>query len=235
MDEFIRRLFHFARQRLSPGQRYGLGFTAALVLVALTFWGFLETVESWTEAEDFYRIDGLAASLADTIASPGLTTFFRVATFAGSAWVAVPLVLVAAWVVWRWSGPPPALFTLTTFGLGQALLYVLKLFFQRARPELQLVAAHGYSFPSGHSFTSALLYGVFMVLLWHARVRTRTRVAGTCALALLILLTGTSRVYLGVHYATDVVGGFLLALGWVAASAVLARFLLPPTPPKEAV
>lgn len=216
----------FVRDRLTPGQRYGLGLTLALVAAGLAFWGFLEIVESWTRNEDVYRVDGRAAGLAQTAFLTAVSVF-HVLTYAGSAWVTVPLVLAAAAGLWRRGDRPAVLLLVTAFGAGEGLLYGLKALFHRARPELQLVAEHGHSFPSGHSFTAALVYGLLAVLAWRWATTPATRVGLALACVALALLAGTSRIVLGVHYATDVLGGFVLAARWLAASLAVARFVAP--------
>ena len=223
----IQSTLSFVRDRLTPGQRYGLGLTVALLAAALAFWGFVEVIESWTRQEDIYRVDAWAAGLAHTVASPASTAFFRAVTFGGSAWVAIPLVLAVAVALWRRRDRRAVALVVTSFGAGEALLYGIKVFFQRARPELQLVAEHGYSFPSGHSFTAAVVFGLLAVLTWHRTRSVGLRVGGTVMLLLLIVLVGASRIYLGVHYATDVLGGFALAAGWLAAAVAIARFVAP--------
>lgn len=94
--------------------------------------------------------------------------------------------------------------------------YVLKILLRRERPELeQLMAAHGYSFPSGHSMIAAGFYGVIFVLLVQT-IKNRGGSGSLLALfgALFVLLIGYSRIYLGVHYPTDVVTGLLCGGIW---------------------
>lgn len=90
--------------------------------------------------------------------------------------------------------------------------YVVKEIVRRARPVTQYVASHGlhdYSFPSGHSTGSATVYGLLIVLVAASRLRYRKTII--TLLALLIFLVGLSRVYLGAHFPTDVLGAWLLA------------------------
>ncbi|GGG58283.1 phosphatase PAP2 family protein [Paenibacillus radicis (ex Gao et al. 2016)] len=104
--------------------------------------------------------------------------------------------------------------------VGSALLnVVLKAIFHRARPTLHRLAdATGYSFPSGHSMAAFALYGVLCFLLWkHARTaltRTLLIVGGIVMIAAI----GISRIYLGVHYPSDVIGGYLASGTWLAVT-----------------
>lgn len=91
---------------------------------------------------------------------------------------------------------------------------ILKFIIQRPRPtRLQhLIAENGYSFPSGHSMVSMAFYGL-LIYFAYTKTKNRKRRWTICILlAMLILAIGTSRIYLGVHYASDVVGGFALAI-----------------------
>jgi len=95
-----------------------------------------------------------------------------------------------------------------------ALMLALKGLFGRPRPSGEtLTAAYGYSFPSGHAMMSVALYG-FLILLLCAK-RHKHRKLWVTALLLLIFLIGISRVYLNVHYATDVLGGWFFGLVWL--------------------
>lgn len=110
-----------------------------------------------------------------------------------------------------------ALFVMVSIG-GVALVNVLlKTLFDRARPDLwqHLVTETSFSFPSGHSSASAALAFTVIVLLWNTKWRTVSLSIGV----LYIVTIGFSRMYLGVHFPTDILGGWLLAAGWVTLMA----------------
>lgn len=105
---------------------------------------------------------------------------------------------------------------------------LLKELVQRPRPEdINLVVETGFSFPSGHSMVAMAFFGLLVWLVWHYE-RDRTLQLACCAgFSLIILLIGISRIYLGVHYASDVLAGFCISLAWLAMyTSVAAPFLL---------
>jgi undecaprenyl-diphosphatase len=102
--------------------------------------------------------------------------------------------------------------------VGASLLNAsIKLAIARERPDLlePLVQEHGFSFPSGHSALGMVAYGILAVVIWRSRLRRPVRVAAVGALIALVLLIGVSRVWLGVHYPTDVVAG------WTAGAIIV--------------
>lgn len=100
---------------------------------------------------------------------------------------------------------------------------LLKSAFHRPRPQiLQLVHESGYGFPSGHAMLAVACYGFLIVLCLRFAKKAGRRVP-VCLLAVLVLLIGVSRVYLGVHYASDVVGGYLAGLSWLMLFILLSE------------
>lgn len=100
--------------------------------------------------------------------------------------------------------------------LAGLLITLLKSIYHRQRPAHELLITPGYSFPSGHAFSSVVIYGLLGYVVWQCFSRHRwQRVLIVIVVVLLVLATGFARVYLGVHYPSDVVGG------WIAGSAVL--------------
>ena len=95
-----------------------------------------------------------------------------------------------------------------------ALNYVLKIIFSRERPiDINIINETGYSFPSGHAMISLAIYGFFAYLLWKGNYKYKK--IGVILLILLIILIGISRIYLGVHYTSDVIAGFIISLSYL--------------------
>ena len=89
---------------------------------------------------------------------------------------------------------------------------LLKLIFMRDRPyDLMIITESGYSFPSGHAMASLGFYGFIIYLLWHFNITKRMKILFSIMLSILILLIGMSRIYLGVHYASDVLAGYMVS------------------------
>ncbi|MHB0884031.1 phosphatase PAP2 family protein [Paenibacillus sp. SEL1] len=125
---------------------------------------------------------------------------------------------------------------LSSFTAMWVLNTLIKEILQRERPSLQhLVEAGGYSFPSGHAMISMGFFGtIFAIWAIERKIRGRSLFL-PCALgALLILLIGLSRVYLGVHFPTDIVGGYIAGIIWLVFTVPViywqARMQLPSTP-----
>lgn len=101
-------------------------------------------------------------------------------------------------------------------GISTILNQVLKNIFQRPRPtEYRIINEAGYSFPSGHSMVSMAFYG-FLIYLIYKNVKNKYLKWGlTTLLSILIILIGLSRIYLGVHYTSDVIAGFLVSVSYL--------------------
>ncbi len=225
------------RARFRRGAWDGLGLTASLAAVGLAFWGFAEVTELWVGRDSLSALDAAGERLALRAASPALSAVMHALTWLGSGWAAGAIVAgVAFWMQRRRAWRPLAVL-LVGFGAGQALVYGLKALFARARPAGGL-SALGAGFPSGHSFTATLTFGLLAWLLLRGGLLGRLRPAYRALLAALLLLlaalVGLSRIYLRAHYATDVLGGAALALGWLAAAVALTRWLLRDAPPSNA-
>jgi undecaprenyl-diphosphatase len=145
-----------------------------------------------------------------------------------SAPVVVPLMLmVCALLLFRRRRAEALLIALVWIG-GQALHVGLKMIYERPRPSLfpALVHAGGFSFPSGHTVTAVMTYGLLALLIGRSRA-SHLRYVGVVAASLIILWVGLSRVYLGVHYATDVLGSLLIAGAWLRCSMIALDQFVP--------
>lgn len=96
------------------------------------------------------------------------------------------------------------------------LCILLKVFFGRDRPyDLMIITETGYSFPSGHAMAALGIYGFIIYLIWHFNLEKRAKIIFTSLLGILIFLIGVSRIYLGVHYASDVLAGYMISFAYL--------------------
>lgn len=216
-------LWDFLKSRFSRNEVIGLEFTLAGAFIVLFIVLFAEILESWSEEEIIYSVDvAIHCALADVLSIHSVEIFRFITHFADMLTVVVFSTLLLGLLLWRrqwWQ----ALALFFAIALGQALLWGMKWFFARPRPDRQLMDAVGQSFPSGHSFSAMVYYGFLVFLLWQFCVSRALRIAGTLFLAILILTIGLSRLVLSVHWMSDVVGGFIIGLAWLLISLLAAR------------
>jgi undecaprenyl-diphosphatase len=189
--------------------------TAGLTVSALVIWAFAELTDEVIEGES--RLFHRAVLLWIHAHSPQwLDTPMRLVTALGYYKVVLPVLAVAVFVFylkgWMLSA---VLLSVSTVG-GALLTFFLKAVFERARPEFfdSGYTASFYSFPSGHATVAVGLYGMLTMVLAY-RLRGVARWAVAACGVLLVLLIGFSRLYLGVHYPTDVLAGYLAAPLWL--------------------
>jgi membrane-associated phospholipid phosphatase len=212
----------FSRTKLALG--WLLLSALAVAVGGLIFFGWLTDEMSEGDMRGF---DDAARLFVHQYSSPALTTVMQIASFLGSTLFLTIFgigIFVAFWLLKRYRAA--ALFAITMLG-ASILLNTLKFVFRRARPEpfFETALPASYSFPSGHSLLSFCFYGVLAAILT-ARIERRSfqAIIWLCAF-LLIALIGLSRVYLGVHYPSDVLAGYTAAFVWVIAVAAADRLL----------
>jgi membrane-associated phospholipid phosphatase len=205
--------------------RLGLVLVVGFVLGVVALLGFSHLASEVMERET-ESIDLAALAWLRQLHSPALDTLARIVSALGSEVLVALLVgLLVLFVLQRRWGAAVSL--LLVWAGAQLLNNLLKDFYQRARPEAVtagLLQAQAYSFPSGHAMVSAAFYGYLAYLSWRV-LNGWKRVAATVFLVLLVLLIGLSRMYLGVHYLTDVVAGYVAGFVWTDAVILAGRFL----------
>jgi undecaprenyl-diphosphatase len=178
--------------------------------------GFTLTLDPW-----------LASAIA-THRVGWLAMVFSLLTWMGSAVFLIPLgVVVAGWLWMRQQRLRPAILLAAGIGGAAGLYDIVKPLVRRLRPEAALQYGgpdDGWAFPSGHATQSASFYAMLVVVL-SAYAWPRRRVLLAVAAAAIVLVIAASRLYLGVHWLTDVVGGLALGLTWFAIVMVTAAFI----------
>ncbi|MGA9627705.1 MAG: phosphatase PAP2 family protein [Bryobacteraceae bacterium] len=179
---------------------------------------------------DAMRLDTPIRNAVHARSSPPLTAMMRGVSLCGSEVILVPLgVILVWWLVAAKRRRAAVVFGVAALG-AEALDQIMKLLFDRPRPEpfFGLASPITHSFPSGHAMVSCCFFGVLaMILAARGAPRAPSRFKRTAIFAgaaLLVVLMGFSRVYLGFHYPTDVLAGYAAAVVWLAVvrAAVLA-------------
>jgi len=199
--------------------------TAAAALLLFTWLG-REVLQG-----EVLAFDERFRALVHGVASPGLTVLMRAASRYGGPGVLVPvgLLVAVAFLIRGWHRG--ALLVVVTLAGSGLLNGLLKFSFARVRPAsfFDYPLPGSPSFPSGHALYAASVFGGLAVLL-AARIRNRPLRVGIWFVSIsLILLVGASRVYLGVHYPSDVLAGYAIGIIWVTTVALgdrLARHRL---------
>lgn len=195
-----------------------VGFLAAAVLLAAL--GLLATGHYFDEFDSWFRL------FAQHRQSPELTWLFLTVTLFGSTWVLIGLgscIVIALAATRKW---PTALFFLITMAGQIALDQSFKAIFGRERPEalIEYVKPIGYSFPSGHALASISFYAILAWMVTRSTASCVVTAAVWIVCVAFAFLIGTSRVYIGIHNASDVMGGFLAGAIWTASMIVADRF-----------
>jgi membrane-associated phospholipid phosphatase len=197
-----------AQQKAERPRRVERLHWALVPAAGLAMLGVFVKIAAEVQERETTALDRAVSLTLHRLDSPLMDALLRGITFLGSFPAVAAAVAAAA--IWRVrSRDRRGAVTLVLVAVVTELLnFALKQAFQRPRPSLfhEIAALHSYSFPSGHAMASAAIYGSIAAVLARAfPARRRAILAGACVLVLLI---GLSRVYLGVHWITDVVAGW---------------------------
>lgn len=142
-----------------------------------------------------------------------LTSIIKWMTYIGSA---VAVISITLFTLLYFKNKKYGLFMSIDLVCITIIQLILKNIISRNRPlDIGLIEETGYSFPSGHSLTSMAFYGFIIYLIYNSKLNKKSKKIYITLFILLILITGFSRIYLGVHYFTDVLGGFTLSISYL--------------------
>lgn len=197
-------------QRLSRKFRYFLWFTACFVSTAVLV--KLDKVSSF---------DHNIIRFVQSAEAPGLTFLAKGLSLIGSSKMVIGISLLTMVFLYIVLKHRLELILFLWVELGSQLLNTsMKIWFHRERPDFhRLIEEVSYSFPSGHSMAAFSLYGVISYLLWRHLPRKRQRTILIICAVFMTLGIGLSRIYLGVHYPSDVIGGYAASGAWLMLSA----------------
>jgi undecaprenyl-diphosphatase len=209
------------------------GILIPIALIAAATWIFIELLDEVSEGEARAVDEAIILAFrvpndpADPIGQPWFEEAMRDITALGSAPALVIAVLAVVGFLMLAQAWRPAVFTLVASGGGLVLSSLLKYTVDRPRPDL---VPHGNliytsSFPSGHSMMSAVVYLTLAALVTRLIERRRLKGYALAVAMMLTLLVGVSRVYLGVHWPSDVVAGWAAGAAWALGCWMIARWI----------
>jgi undecaprenyl-diphosphatase len=192
-----------------------LGLIAGILfylLIVIIFWRIADEIV----IEKSTAFDLHISSYITQFVSPAVTRIMLLITVMGSSEFLLPVyTMVCLFLLYKkqWLN----CITVITVGLaGKLLLGTVKNIFHRTRPLEPLVLKElGYSFPSGHSFSAFTFFGLMTYLVWRSEISMAWKWLLSLVFFLLAVATAFSRVYLQVHYASDVIAGFCLSILWL--------------------
>jgi membrane protein DedA with SNARE-associated domain/membrane-associated phospholipid phosphatase len=226
VSRFPRTTSWLAR-RLTPSSRLGLALTSVVATGVGSAWLFLGITQDVVAREELARLDPRVHAWVLHHRLPGLNQVFEAVTWLGSNAVLLPLLLAAAIVLYRWRRSWRPATTIAILYASAVLLHALVgELVDRHRPPAAdwLSGASGWSYPSGHTLQATTAYGALLVLFLPG-ISKRAGAAASAAAAVLVVLVAASRVYLGVHWLTDVLGSLSLGVALLSAWGI-ARLTL---------
>lgn len=183
-----------------------VSLACAKLFVEITDWIFVEKATS---------LDIFISQQLYRAGSPAVTSMMEFFTQLGSVYFLLPAtIIVTAFIYWKKHKRDAILFVFT-MGFGWILNLVAKVMFGRARPTTAaLLFLDTFSYPSSHAMMSTIFYTSVAYFVFHYTRNKKLGVVSALTAAVLILLIGFSRIYLGAHYFSDVLAGYIAGLGW---------------------
>lgn len=215
------RLVGWLGRRFSKERPSGLYLTVTAASALYFFSSLVSIALSLALSRAITSYDPRILALLRVFRTPALTRLLWIATVLADPRVIPLLVGVTALLLVMWGRRAEAALLVVTLSGVVLLQTLVKLAFGRPRPPVAFALIKepsSFSFPSGHAFASLLLAGVIMFVLWRTLGSLRIRLAALFVAGLVVAAVGLSRVYLGVHWASDVIASWSLALAWLSVT-----------------
>lgn len=213
---------HRATKGGSSLRHHDLPFVVVIAgLSALFAWEFAEVAFRVMLGGEIISRDADIYAAVFALRTPILTRFFWAATILGDPWFLTAAATAVAMLLFVWGKRRAAWLFSAALAVGSAMQTALKHVFDRTRPAdfpPLITRLDSYSFPSGHAFASLVFAGLVAFILWRTLHRPAARAAVVVLAALAAAVVGISRIYLGVHWASDVVASWWLGLSWLTAT-----------------
>jgi undecaprenyl-diphosphatase len=199
----------------------------AFFISAISILGF-SLISLFISDQKINQFDHQVIDYIQGLESIGLTRTMKFFTTIGSAPVVIGLSILLLFFLYKVLHHRLELILFIGTVMGSAILNeLLKQFFHRVRPNLhRLIEVGGFSFPSGHAMNAFTVYGVVSFLLWRHIPNRWGRVLLIFVSVGMILSIGISRIYLGVHYPSDIIGGYFASGFWLTTAILFFQFYM---------
>ena len=195
-----------------------MGIVSSLVMALIFFKIFHEILDA-----DTLFLDKTISALIYSWRSPVLTGLMKVITNFGAEYLMLISITVVFFLIWK-KHKHEALVLAIILIMGLVINMFLKQIIQRPRPDIMpSVVETSYSFPSGHAMNSSVFYLTIAFYTYHFTRKKKLSLVVTGGAIVLLLLIGFSRVYLGVHYPSDVVAGYVVGVWWLTTAILISK------------
>lgn len=185
---------------------------------------FLAILEDVFEYETLALDTSVYTIVVEKMRNPILTDILKIITNLGSAFVLITITILSLIIL---KNKKIGLCITLNLALSTLLNVLLKNIIQRPRPEgYRLIEETGFSFPSGHSMVNTAFYGLLIYLIIKNVKNKKLKYALSTLISILILAIGFSRIYLGVHYTSDVLAGFLISIAYLIVFTTILHDIL---------
>jgi membrane-associated phospholipid phosphatase len=214
---------------LHPRAYLALHVVAGTIGIIGLTWLFLAIADEIPERSRLVQVDAVLARWFELHGTEPGEAILSAVTSLGAPLLYAVVIIAVLWFAWRREWRSAIALALTTGG-GVALSNLLKVIFHRGRPAtvVEFIPHPSWSFPSGHALNSVVSYGFLAVLLLDRITGRRKRMAVVIAATIMVLVIGFSRLYLGVHYLSDVTGGWIAGAAWLLVC--VSAYRLAPSP-----
>ncbi len=210
----------FVRERLSPEGYLGAHLTVGLIVSAVFVWIFGGITEDVLTGDPLVAVDHWVSEQVHYFRSSLTTAFLTVFTaLGGGRAITAGGVIVAIYLLLRKRFVELLIYVTAMVG-GSFLVFILKTAVHRIRPHtgITLIQIGGWSFPNGHAMMSIIFYGMLVYLFIRKMQSWKLKVLAVSAVGFLVFMIGLSRIYLNVHYLSDVLAGYAGGLFWLTVS-----------------
>lgn len=227
--QYVKDSLHFLRKKLSGKNEnlpYYILIFSALVIFVLGLNFFIELTDSLT-GRSLKDYDRTVTDFIISFRTPGLNKFFQFITDAGDLYgYIIATAIAAVFFFLKFRNWKIILELLSVTILAALSNIALKRVINRARPDIEhLVVVESLSYPSGHAMSAMAFYGFLIYLSFRIKMAKWLRTLFCFLCVFLILGIGISRIYLGVHFPSDVLGGYMAGLIWIAFCVILFNII----------